>query len=87
MAAFLNELITFTVLIIDFHSTVDSYTIKLYPFGTDAGDKTLPVEDDSTSRRIPTPEFPFFGKNFTALYVSTRVCEKQFTVMIWCCDQ
>lgn len=46
---------------------------ELYPFGPGAGDTNLPIKDDSTSQRILVPEFPFFGKNFTELYVSTKL--------------
>lgn len=53
--------------------------INLYLFGSNAGDGTLKVKDDHTSQRISTPEFPFFGRNFTGLHVSTslRVLEKR----------
>ncbi|XP_068710936.1 protein mesh-like [Montipora foliosa] len=44
--------------------------LRFYPFGSNVGDRRLTVKDDHTSQAVPTAEFPFFGKNFTALHVN-----------------
>lgn len=67
--SFLLRLIKWFILTMVF-STRGNVT-NLYPFGSNTGDGTLKVKDDHTSQRISTPEFPFFGRNFTGLHVST----------------
>lgn len=81
----MTELLTLmklVVLIFDLYSAVGSYSSKLYPFGNDAGDENLPDKDDENSPRISTPPLPFFGTNFTALYVSI-ICMRSNSDSMW----
>ncbi|XP_074615471.1 protein mesh-like [Acropora palmata] len=66
--SFLLRLIKWFILTMVFSSRGTG--LNLYPFGSDTGDGTLKVKDDHTSQRISTPEFPFFGRNFTGLHVN-----------------
>lgn len=45
------------------------YTSKLYPFGKEAGDSPLPVQDDVSSDAISTPPFHFFELKVESFYV------------------
>lgn len=56
-------------------TSVTSYPLsQFYPFGSAAGDSSLPDNDDeyTSSIHISVP-FPFFGSTYNSVYVGTRM--------------
>jgi alpha-tectorin len=45
---------------------------SLYPYGIENGDLVFRKLDDGFVGPIPIPTFPFFGKSFSSVYVSTN---------------
>ena len=44
---------------------------QFYPFGSAAGDRNLPANDDQYTSSIPlSVQFPFFGSNYSSVFVS-----------------
>ena len=44
---------------------------QFYPFGSAAGDSNLPANDDQYTSSIPlSVQFPFFGSNYSSVFVS-----------------
>lgn len=42
-----------------------------YPFGSTEGDTSMEVVDDGSTSSIPLPvQFPFFGSNYSSIFVS-----------------
>lgn len=52
--------------------TEDCRFKNFYNFGTSAGDKKMPADDDHHERVEMPTQFKFFDKHFTALYASTN---------------
>lgn len=53
-------------------TTVTGFPLsQFYPFGSAAGDSSLPANDDESTPSIPLAvRFPFFGSSYSSLYVS-----------------
>ena len=44
---------------------------QFYPFGSAAGDRNLPANDDQYTSSIPlSVQFPFFGSSYRSVFVS-----------------
>ena len=44
---------------------------QFYPFGSSAGDRNLPANDDQYTSSIPlSVQFPFFGPTYSSVFVS-----------------
>ena len=62
-------LISFLLLLPILHLTAAILVSEFYDFGS-AIDRRLPKNDDNTSETQLSSPFPFYGVNYTTLYVS-----------------
>ncbi|XP_065942667.1 uncharacterized protein [Magallana gigas] len=55
-------------------TTVTGFPLsQFYPFGSAAGDSSLPANDDESTPSIPLAvRFPFFGSSYSSLYVNNN---------------
>lgn len=63
----------FALLLVALASSVGSVPLSEFaPFGTMAGDMAVERGDDTTARLILPGVFPYFGYNYSRIYVSVR---------------